>query len=177
MMKIILSDSQQQIEYNDYWGDDAIKFMLNFKKIFPSVSDLLLPILGDESDDLDQISWQSTTQNFAIFSQLVQEWTTIELRLNSLAQLQQFNYNRDKATILLKQAREQRQRYVNQPQRTPKLWADWVFLRSLHATLDAELSVIAMPFYSPTLFDTWRKLLPKEVFSQTLIPLKLVSIS
>lgn len=163
MMKIYLTDSQHIIDFSDYWGDEPVKFMMKFRKIFLSVTDLILPILEDSQPDLNQLTWQSTSHDFAIFKQLLQEWVTVEMRLGTLTQL----HHHDKAAELLKQARLKRQTYLMQPQATPALWGDWVFLQTLHGLLDAELSAIAIPFYSPVLQQTWKTLLPAQAFQIT----------
>ena len=67
MFKIFLTDQQKSIEFSDYPSDDAVKFMMNFKKIFPSTMDLLLPVLPDDADQIDIITWESTQSDFEIF--------------------------------------------------------------------------------------------------------------
>ena len=85
MLEVFLTDVQNTVQFKDYPGDHPVKFILNFKKIFPSVMELLLPVLP-ESEDLEQMTWESTTQDFETFKKLLSGWGVIELRLQALSQ-------------------------------------------------------------------------------------------
>lgn len=167
MMRIHLSDSGEHIEFSEYWGDDPVAFMLRFRRIFASVSDLMLPLLPEPSesspgqpDPAQDIEWQSTTEDFALFKQLLTEWHTVELRLALFARQR----DHEDAATLLKQARQARVRFMQQPQYLPALWGDWYLLWTIHGRLDGELSQVAVPFYSSQLQHNWRQWLPEEVF-------------
>lgn len=48
MLSIYLTDVQQHVQFKDYPSEQPVKFILNFKKIFPSVMELLLPVLPEK---------------------------------------------------------------------------------------------------------------------------------
>lgn len=50
MLDIYLTDVQKQVQFKDYPGEHPVKFILNFKKIFPSVMELILPVLPDDEN-------------------------------------------------------------------------------------------------------------------------------
>ena len=58
MFDIYLTDVQQHVQFQDYPGEHPVKFILNFKKIFPSVMELMLPVLP-ENENLEEMTWES----------------------------------------------------------------------------------------------------------------------
>ena len=85
MLDIYLTDVQKNVQFNDYPGEHPVKFVLNFKKIFPSVMELLLPVLP-ENENLEEMTWESTTTDFELFKLLLSGWGVIEMRLNAIKQ-------------------------------------------------------------------------------------------
>ena len=67
MFVIFLTDRRETVEFKDYPGGDSIKFMMNFKKIFPSTMDLLLPILPESDEQVEDITWESTHKDYQMF--------------------------------------------------------------------------------------------------------------
>lgn len=159
MFKIFLKDQQKSIEFSDYPSDDPVKFMMNFKKIFPSTMDLLLPVLPDDADQIDIITWESTQSDFEVFKRIIHEWATVELRLKALTKLK----NRESANHLVKQAQQARKSFQQQQDRHDALHGDFVFLSALHSHLDTELVEIGAKFYLPTLRNDWKNDVPKAV--------------
>ncbi len=47
--------SKRKVQFKDYPGEHPVKFVLNFKKIFPSVMELMLPVLP-ENENLEEMS-------------------------------------------------------------------------------------------------------------------------
>jgi hypothetical protein len=101
MLTIYLTDVQKNVQFKDYPGEHPVKFVLNFKKIFPSVMELLLPVLP-ENENLEEMSWESTTTDFEKFKLLLSGWGVIELRLNAIAQYKDRAY----ADNLVKKAQQ-----------------------------------------------------------------------
>ncbi|MFY0109908.1 hypothetical protein ABTU74_08490, partial [Acinetobacter baumannii] len=99
MLSIYLTDTQQHVQFNDYPSDQPVKFLLNLKKIFPSTADLLLPVLP-EDNDLENVTWESTSKDFEVFKKLLAGWGVIELRLNAITAYKDKNF----ANELVKQA-------------------------------------------------------------------------
>ena len=62
MLDIYLTDVQKNVQFNDYPGEHPVKFVLNFKKIFPSVMELLLPVLP-ENENLEEMEGYNTWVN------------------------------------------------------------------------------------------------------------------
>ena len=91
MFDIYLTDVQQHVQFQDYPGEHPVKFILNFKKIFPSVMELLLPVLP-EDEDLDKMTWESTTEDFETFKKFLTGWGVIELRLQAISQYKNKNF-------------------------------------------------------------------------------------
>ena len=50
MFDIYLTDVQQHVQFQDYPVEHPVKFILNFKKIFPSVMELMLPVLPENEN-------------------------------------------------------------------------------------------------------------------------------
>lgn len=105
MLSIYLTDTQQHVQFNDYPSDQPVKFLLNLKKIFPSTGDLLLPVLP-EDNDLENVTWESTSKDFEIFKKLLAGWGVIELRLNAITAYKDKNF----ANELIKQAQAKRKK-------------------------------------------------------------------
>lgn len=159
MLTIFLKDQKKVIEFTDYPSTDPIKFMMNFKKIFPSTFDLLLPVLPEDETKLDEVTWESTTQDFEIFKQLIQEWATVELRLSALRKMQK----EEAANILVRKGQAARKEFQAKQKRLNLVHADYVFLHTLHTLLDVELLEIGAKFYLPTLQDNWKNVIPQEI--------------
>ena len=159
MLTIFLKDSQNTIEFNDYPGQDPIKFMMNFKKIFPSTFDLLLPVLPENQEDLAEVTWESTGADFEIFKRLIQEWANVEIRLNALTQYK----DQQTSHQIVKQAQLVRKKFQHKQPRLQLLQGDYIFLQAAHTLLDAELVEIGGKFYLPTLQENWKDLMPKAV--------------
>ena len=66
MLNVYLTDVQKKVQLKDYPGEHPVKFILNFKKIFPSIMELLLPVLPND-ENLDEMTWESTTADFELF--------------------------------------------------------------------------------------------------------------
>ena len=84
MLDIYLTDVQKNVQFNDYPGEHPVKFVLNFKKIFPSVMELLLPVLP-ENENLEEMTWESTTTDFELFKLLLSFTITNGFLFNSNA--------------------------------------------------------------------------------------------
>ena len=50
MLYIYLTDVQKKVQFKDYPDEHPVKFILDFKKIFPSIMELLLPVLPDDEN-------------------------------------------------------------------------------------------------------------------------------
>ncbi|KAA8734804.1 hypothetical protein F4V57_03320 [Acinetobacter qingfengensis] len=164
MLHIFLKDSQKNIEFHDYPGEDPIKFMMNFKKIFPSTFDLLLPVLPEDESQLDQVTWESDRHALELFKRLIKEWAIVEIRLSALTKFKQ----QDDANKLVKQAQQIRKNFQHKQIRLNLLEADYVFLLATHSLLDAELVELGTPFYLPTLKQSWQADIPKSVLNMTI---------
>ncbi|MCJ8146535.1 hypothetical protein MKI79_06415 [Acinetobacter sp. A3.8] len=159
MFVIFLTDRRETVEFKDYPGGDSIKFMMNFKKIFPSTMDLLLPILPESDEQVEDITWESTHKDYQMFQRLIQEWATVEFRLTALTKLK----DRDFANQLVKKAQQARKNFQQQQNRLNQLYDDFVFLLAMHSYLDTELVEIGANFYLPTLRNDWKNDVPKAV--------------
>ena len=159
MFVIFLTDRRETVEFKDYPGGDSIKFMMNFKKIFPSTMDLLLPILPESDEQVEDITWESTHKDYQMFQRLIQEWATVEFRLTALTKLK----DRDFANQLIKKAQQARKNFQQQQNRLNQLYDDFVFLLAMHSYLDTELVEIGANFYLPTLRNDWKNDVPKAV--------------
>lgn len=164
MLSIFLKDRQQTIKFTDYPSTDPIKFMMNFKKIFPSTFDLLLPILPEDQTTLDDVTWESTTKDFDLFKRLIQEWATVELRLAALRKMK----NEQAANDLVRKAQLARKQFQNKQKRLNLLQADYMFLQTVHSLLDLELVEIGANFYLPTLRQTWQDVIPESILNTTI---------
>lgn len=158
MLAIYLTDVQENVQFKDYPGEHPVKFILNFKKIFPSVMELLLPVLP-EDENLDLMTWESTSQDFEIFQKLLQGWGFVELRLNAITQYKSKSF----ADELVKQAQAQRQNYKLTQKQLSQVDLDYILLHEIHALIDAELVNLGEKFYLPTLRQLWANTVSAQV--------------
>lgn len=160
MLEVFLTDVQNTVQFKDYPGDHPVKFILNFKKIFPSVMELLLPVLP-ESEDLEQMTWESTTQDFETFKKLLSGWGVIELRLQALSQYK----NKSFADQLVKNAQSKRKLYAKEQKKLSTVELDYLLMHEIHALIDAELVELGEKFYLPVLRDLWKNQLAANVLN------------
>ncbi|WP_215901437.1 hypothetical protein, partial [Acinetobacter nosocomialis] len=146
-----LTDTEQHVQFNDYPSDQPVKFLLNLKKIFPSTGDLLLPVLP-EDNNLENVTWESTTKDFEIFKKLLAGWGVIELRLNAITTYKDKNF----ANELIKQAQVKRNKVAQKKHQLSLVALDYIFMHEIHALIDAELVTIGEKFYLPTLREQWK---------------------
>ncbi|MDQ9035966.1 hypothetical protein RFH07_04930 [Acinetobacter seifertii] len=158
MLSIYLTDTEQHVQFNDYPSDQPVKFLLNLKKIFPSTGDLLLPVLP-EDNNLENVTWESTTKDFEIFKKLLAGWGVIELRLNAITTYKDKNF----ANGLIKQAQSKRKKVAQKNHQLSLVALDYIFMHEIHALIDAELVTIGEKFYLPTLREQWKGLVSDQV--------------
>ena len=157
MLEVFLTDVQNKVQFKDYPGDHPVKFILNYKKIFPSVMELFLA----ESEDLEQMTWESTTQDFETFKKLLSGWGVIELRLQALSQYK----NKKFADQLVKQAQAKRKLYAKEQKKLSTVELDYLLMHEIHALIDAELVELGEKFYLPVLRDLWKGQLSAHVLN------------
>lgn len=160
MLDIYLTDTQQHIKFQDYPGDHPVKFILSLKKIFPCVMELLLPVLP-EDNNLEDMSWEATAQDFEIFKHFLSGWGVVELRLNALAQFEDRAY----ADKLVKVAQQKRQKMTQEHKKLKQVELDYLFLQTLHTLIDAELVEIGETFYLPKLREIWKPYMPSNILN------------
>ncbi|WP_151811184.1 hypothetical protein [Acinetobacter bereziniae] len=160
MLSIYLTDVQKHVQFKDYPGEHPVKFILNFKKIFPSVMEILLPVLP-EDEDLEKMTWESTSEDFETFKKLLTGWGVIELRLQAISQYK----TKDFADQLLKQAQAKRKEFAKQQQQLSTLELDYLFMHETHALIDAELVELGEKFYLPTLRDLWKNTVSAKILN------------
>lgn len=158
MLSIYLTDTEQHVQFNDYPSDQPVKFLLNLKKIFPSTGDLLLPVLP-EDNNLENVTWESTTKDFEIFKKLLAGWGVIELRLNAITTYKDKNF----ANELIKQAQAKRKKVAQKNHQLSLVSLDYIFMHEIHALIDAELVTIGEKFYLPALREQWKDLVSDQV--------------
>ncbi|RFS32251.1 hypothetical protein D9K79_11120 [Acinetobacter cumulans] len=158
MFDIYLTDVQKKVQFKDYPGEHPVKFVLNFKKIFPSVMELMLPVLP-ENENLEEMSWESTTADFETFKLLLSGWGIIELRLNAIAQYKDRKY----ADNLVKQAQQKRKDFSKSQPMLSIVELDYLFMHEVHGLIDAELVELGEKFYLPTLRDLWKNKVSAKV--------------
>ncbi|WP_445117048.1 hypothetical protein [Acinetobacter sp. WZC-1] len=151
MLDVYLTDVQDTVQFKDYPGEHPVKFILNFKKIFPSVMELLLPVLPAD-EDLENMGWESTSQDFETFKKLLSGWGVIELRLQAISQYKDRNF----ADQLVKQAQAKRQQFSSQQIHLTTVDLDYLFMHEIHGLIDAELVNLGEKFYLPVLRDLWK---------------------
>lgn len=160
MLDIYLTDVQKKVQFKDYPGEHPVKFILNFKKIFPSVMELLLPVLP-ENENLDEMTWESTTQDFETFQMLLTGWGIIELRLNAITQYKDKTF----ADQLVKEAQQKRREYQKKHLKFSSVDLDYLFMHDVHGLIDAELVELGEKFYLPTLRDLWENKVSAQVLN------------
>ncbi|RLL32607.1 hypothetical protein D9K80_13790 [Acinetobacter cumulans] len=158
MFDIYLTDVQKKVQFKDYPGEHPVKFVLNFKKIFPSIMELMLPVLP-ENENLEEMSWESTTADFETFKLLLSGWGVIELRLNAIAQYKDRKY----ADNLVKQAQQKRKDFSKSQPMLSTVELDYLFMHEVHGLIDAELVELGEKFYLPTLRDLWKNKVSAKV--------------
>ncbi|OTG87126.1 hypothetical protein B9T31_05835 [Acinetobacter sp. ANC 4558] len=151
MLAIYLTDAKKEVQFNDYPGEHPVKFILDLKKIFPSVMELLLPVLP-ENENMEEITWESTSQDFELFQLLLSGWGVIELRLVTIAQF------RDKvfADGIVKKAQTKRKELAKTQTKLTTVELDYLMMHEIHAQIDAELVEVGEKFYLPILRDLWK---------------------
>lgn len=160
MLSIYLTDTQQHVQFNDYPSDQPVKFLLNLKKIFPSTADLLLPVLP-EDNDLENVTWESTSKDFEVLKKLLAGWGVIELRLNAITAYKDKNF----ANELVKQAQVKRKKTAQKNHQLSLVALDYIFMHEVHALIDAELVTIGEKFYLPTLREQWKGTVSDQVLN------------
>ncbi|MFV5589248.1 hypothetical protein [Acinetobacter variabilis] len=160
MLDIYLTDVQKKVQFKDYPGEHPVKFILNFKKIFPSVMEFLLPVLP-ENENLDEMTWESTTQDFETFQMLLTGWGIIELRLNAITQYKDKTF----ADQLVKEAQQKRREYQKKHLKLSSVDLDYLFMHDVHGLIDAELVELGEKFYLPTLRDLWKNKVSAQVLN------------
>lgn len=160
MLNIHLADTNHDIKFQDYPGDNPVKFILNLKKIFPSVMDLLLPILP-EDNNLEEMAWESTTKNFEIFKNFLSGWGVVELRLTALTKFK----DRTHADNLVKLSQKKRQEISQKNPKLSQVELDYLFLQTLHSYIDADLVEVGEAFYLPTLRQIWKPYVSPEILN------------
>ena len=162
MFDIYLTDVQQHVQFQDYPGEHPVKFVLSFKKIFPSVMELMLPVLP-ENENLEEMTWESTAKDFEIFKLLLSGWGVIELRLNAIAQFKDRKY----ADSLVKQAQQKRKEFSKAQPLLSTVDLDYLFMHEVHGLIDAELVELGEKFYLPALRDLWKGKVSAKVLQAT----------
>ena len=158
MLDIYLTDVQRKVQFKDYPGEHPVKFILNFKKIFPSVMELLLPVLP-ENENLEDMTWESNTQDLELFKLLLSGWGVIELRLHAIRQYKDKNF----ADALVKKAQQKRKDVAKKQTQLKTVELDYVLMHEIHALIDAELVELGEKFYLPTLRDLWKNKISNTV--------------
>ncbi|MEG0482149.1 MAG: hypothetical protein RR569_03475 [Acinetobacter sp.] len=160
MLSIYLTDVQENVQFKDYPSEHPVKFILNFKKIFPSVMELLLPVLPDD-EDLEKMTWESNTQDFETFKNFLTGWGVIELRLQAISQYKDKSY----ADQLVKKAQVKRKEFAKQQKQLTTVELDYLFMHEIHALIDAELVELGEKFYLPVLRDLWKNTVSAKVLN------------
>lgn len=163
MLSIYLTDVQKHIQFKDYPGEHPVKFILNFKKIFPSVMELLLPVLP-ENENLEEMTWESNTEDFELFKLLLSGWGVIELRLTALVKFKDKKF----ADELVKRAQQKRKTDAQKHAKLKTVELDYLFMHEIHALIDAELVELGEKFYLPRLREIWKAHLPNNVLQANL---------
>ncbi|RZK13578.1 MAG: hypothetical protein EOO43_17715 [Flavobacterium sp.] len=151
MLNIYLTDTQTHIQYSGLSHENPVKFLLNLKKIFPSTADLLLPVLP-EDNNLENVTWEATSQDFEIFKKLLEAWGVIELRLSAITSYK----SKDFSSELVKKANAKRKQISQKQPQLSIIALDYVLMHEIHALIDAELVMIGEKFYLPTLREQWK---------------------
>lgn len=158
MLNIYLTDTQTHIQYSGLSHENPVKFLLNFKKIFPSTADLLLPVLP-EDNNLENVTWEATAKDFEVFKKLLEGWGIIELRLSAITTYKDKNF----ANELVKKAQVRRKQISQKHPELSLIALDYILMHEIHALIDAELLMIGEKFYLPTLREQWKSLFPEQI--------------
>lgn len=158
MLNIYLTDTQTHIQYSGLSHENPVKFLLNLKKIFPSTADLLLPVLP-EDNNLENVTWEATANNFEVFKKLLEGWGIIELRLSAISTYKDRNF----ANELVKKAQVRRKQISQKHPELSLIALDYILMHEIHALIDAELVMIGEKFYLPTLREQWKSLFPEQI--------------
>ena len=113
--------------------------------------ELLLPVLPDD-ENLDNMTWESTSQDFEIFKKLLSGWGVIELRLQAIRQYK----NKSFADQMVKKAQVKRKEFATQHKLLTTVELDYLFMHEVHGLIDAELVDLGEKFYLPVLRDLWK---------------------
>src|SRR5690606_35274093 len=105
-----------------------------------------LPVLPKD-ENLEDMTWESTTKDFETFKLLVTGWGVIELRLNAITQFK----NREFADQLVKTAQQKRAKFSKEQPKLSTVDLDYLFMHEVHTAIDAELVELGEKFYLPTL--------------------------
>jgi hypothetical protein len=160
MLDIYLTDVQKKVQFKDYPGEHPVKFILSFKKIFPSIMELLLPVLP-ESENLDEMTWESTTEDLETFKMLLSGWGVVELRLNAISKYKDKAF----ADSLVKKAQQKCKEYKKTQSKLSTVDLDYLFMHEVNGLIDAELIELGEKFYLPTLRDLWKNKVSAEVLN------------
>ena len=110
-----------------------------------------MPVLPDDND-LENVTWESTSEDFDVFKKLLAGWGVIELRLNAITAYKDKNF----ANELVKQAQAKRKKTAQKNHELSLVALDYIFMHEVHALIDAELVTIGEKFYLPTLREQWK---------------------
>lgn len=153
-MKVYLTDSKTYQQYTLGKNQSDIQVLLTLKKIIPSIMELMLPILPDEQveNKIEQMTWESTQENFHLFQLLYQSWGVVELRLKALKQYKSEQFVHQ----LLLKAHDYRQK-VYQQHHYRLIELDYLFFLFLHTMIDSELINLGESFYVPSFKQQWKQ--------------------
>lgn len=151
MLDVFLTDVQKHVQFNDYPSEQPVKFLINLKKIFPSTAELLLPVLPDDNN-LEKVTWESTSTDFEIFKKLIEAWGVIELRLNAITAYK----DKEFANQIIKKGQLKRKQAASKQVQFSLVDLDYVFIHEVHSCIDAELVEIGETFYLPVLRQIWK---------------------
>lgn len=118
----------------------------------------MLPVLP-EDNNLENVTWESTSKDFETFKKLIEAWGIIELRLNALTTYKDKEFTNQ----VLKLAQAKRKHIATNQKQLSLVDLDYVFIHEVHTLIDAELSEIGEKFYLPTLREIWKDEVKQEV--------------
>ena len=114
-----------------------------------------------EDNDLENVTWESTSKDFEVFKKLLAGWGVIELRLNAITAYKDKNF----ANELVKQAQVKRKKTAQKNHQLSLVALDYIFMHEVHALIDAELVTIGEKFYLPTLREQWKGTVSDQVLN------------
>ena len=112
-----------------------------------------------KNENLEEMTWESTTADFELFKLLLSGWGVIELRLNAIKQFK----DKDFADALVKRAQQKRKDFAKAQQQLKSVELDYLFMHEIHALIDAELVELGEKFYLPILRDLWKNKISTQV--------------